>query len=92
MNVTPRNAIMGAVRLEWTMEEFYATGGVVSFTDRVAFVLGIHASEIKIVAVYEGSVVIEYLIMAEKNDRTESQTLKKLNTMMTGLIQSEGAA
>ena len=83
---------MGAVRLEWTMEEFYATGGVVSFTDRVAFALGIHASEIKIVAVYEGSVVIEYLIMAEKNDRTESQTLKKLNTMMTGLIQSEGAA
>jgi len=65
---------------------------VVWFTDRVAFVLGIHASEIKIVAVYEGSVVIEYLIMAEKNDRTESQTLKKLNTMMTGLIQSEGAA
>ena len=51
MNVTPRNAIMGAVRLEWTMEEFYATGGVVSFTDRVAFFLGIHASEIKIVAV-----------------------------------------
>ena len=92
VNVSPRNAIMGAVRLEWTMEEFYATGGVVSFTDRVAFVLGIHASEIKIVAVYEGSVVIEYLIMAEKNDRTESQTLKKLNTMMTGLIQSEGAA
>lgn len=42
--VAPRNAIMGGVRLEWTMSEFYASGGVVSFTDRVAFVLGIHAS------------------------------------------------
>ena len=44
MYVSPRNAIMGGVRLEWTMSEFYSTGGVVSFTDRVAFVLGIHAS------------------------------------------------
>jgi hypothetical protein len=42
--VSPRNAIVGGVRLEWTMSEFYSTGGVVSFTDRVAFVLGIHAS------------------------------------------------
>jgi len=42
--VAPRNAIMGGVRLEWTMSEFYASGGVVSFADRVAFVLGIHAS------------------------------------------------
>lgn len=42
--VAPRNAIMGGVRLEWTMDEFYAKGGVVSFTDRVAFALGIHAS------------------------------------------------
>ena len=43
------------------MAEFYSkAGGVVSFADRVAFALGIHASQIKIVSVYTGSVVIDY--------------------------------
>ena len=41
---------------------------------------------------YEGSVVIDYMIMADKEDRSEAQTLKKLNTLMTGLVQSEAAA
>jgi len=92
VNVAPRNAIMGGVRLEWTMEEFYSTGGVVSFTDRVAFALGIHSSQIKVVAVYKGSVVIDYMIMAEKEDKNESKTLKDLNKLMTNVVQSEGAA
>jgi hypothetical protein len=50
------------VRLEWTLAEFYSTGGVTSFTDRVAGALGIHASTIKTVAVYQGSVVVDYFI------------------------------
>lgn len=58
VEIIPRDAIQSYVRLEWTLEEFYADGGVVSFTDRVAAALGIHASEIKTVSVYEGSVVI----------------------------------
>lgn len=53
------------MRLEWTLEEFYADGGVVSFTDRVAAALGIHASEIKTVSVYEGSVVVVFFIDAD---------------------------
>eukprot|EP00351_Strombidinopsis_sp_SopsisLIS2011_P002888 CAMPEP_0116877818 /NCGR_PEP_ID=MMETSP0463-20121206/9560_1 /TAXON_ID=181622 /ORGANISM="Strombidinopsis sp, Strain SopsisLIS2011" /LENGTH=64 /DNA_ID=CAMNT_0004525403 /DNA_START=10197 /DNA_END=10391 /DNA_ORIENTATION=- len=47
------------------MDEFYADGGVVSFTNRVAAALGIHASTIKTVAVYEGSVVVEFEILAD---------------------------
>lgn len=50
------------MRLEWTLQEFYADGGVVTFTDRLAAVLGIHASTIKVVAVYQGSVVVEFMI------------------------------
>lgn len=41
------------VRLDWTLEEFYGSGGVTLFQDRMAAVLGVHASQIKIVAVYE---------------------------------------
>lgn len=65
IEIIPRDAIQSYVRLEWTLDEFYADGGVVSFADRVAAALGIHASEIKTVAVYEGSVVIQFFIDAD---------------------------
>jgi len=41
VQVVPVNAIMANVRLSWTLADFYAKGGVVSFTDRVAAALGI---------------------------------------------------
>lgn len=44
VHVKPVDSIQSAVRLDWTMDEFYGGGGVTSFTDRVAAVLGIHAS------------------------------------------------
>lgn len=50
------------VRLQWTMEEFYANGGPVSFADRVAGALNIHASRVKVVSVYRGSVVVDYVV------------------------------
>lgn len=65
VEIVPRDAIQSYVRLEWTMDEFYADGGVVSFADRVAASLGIHASTIKTVSVYEGSVVVEFFIDAD---------------------------
>jgi len=67
VKIKPREAFMCNVRLEWTLDEFYSSGGVTSFTDRVAAALGIHASTIKTVAVYHGSVVVEYFIQVEDN-------------------------
>jgi hypothetical protein len=40
------------------MEGFFAKGGTTYFVDRLAASLGIHASNIKIVSVYQGSVVV----------------------------------
>lgn len=57
VNISTKDSIMTSVRLNWTLDEFYADGGVTTFTDRVAAALGIHASLIKTVAVYEGSVI-----------------------------------
>jgi hypothetical protein len=48
--------------MEWTMDEFYDNGGTTAFMDRVAASLGIHASTIKVVSVYEGSLVVNYAI------------------------------
>lgn len=71
VTVQPRDAIMTSVRMEWTLAEFYADGGVVSFTDRVAAALGIHASTIKVVAVFEGSVVVDFFIEAPIDNEPE---------------------
>lgn len=48
--------------MEWTMEEFFNDGGTTKFIDRLAGSLGIHASTIKVVSVYEGSLVLNYEI------------------------------
>lgn len=54
------------------MDEFYSAGGVTSFVDRVSAALGIHASQMKVVAVYTGSVVVDYEIKAEEQTDTSS--------------------
>jgi hypothetical protein len=54
--------------MEWTMDAFFSNGGTTSFMDRVAGSLGIHASTIKIVSVYEGSLVVNYEIEDSNND------------------------
>ena len=70
IDIVPRDSIMVSVRLDWTLEEFYEEGGVMTFTDKMAAVLGVHASQIKTVAVYEGSVILEFFVDTEYDDET----------------------
>lgn len=65
---------MTKVRLEWTLEEFYADGGVTRFVDRMAAALDISANRIKTVAVYEGSVIVDFEVIQLNTDETESNT------------------
>lgn len=92
IHVKPVDAIQSAVRLDWTMAEFYGGGGVTSFTDRVAAVLGIHASQIKVVAVYEGSVIIEYAVEADEEEADPVATLAKIKTQITTLVAEKSEA
>lgn len=70
------------VRMEWTMAEFFSGGGTTQFIDRVAGSLGIHASTIKMVSIYEGSVVLNYDITAD--DSSDAQTtLAKISAKQT---------
>lgn len=66
------------VRMEWTFDEFFAGGGTTTFMDRVAGSLGIHASTIKIVSVYEGSLVVNYAI--ENDDPAALETIQEAQT------------
>lgn len=73
--IRPRDAIMLTIRLEWTMKEFFADDGIGRFGDRMAAVLGIHKADMKVVQVYEGSVIIEFQVMADDDDPNPSETL-----------------
>jgi len=56
--------------MEWSIEDFYSNGGTTSLVDRLSASLGIHASEIKIVSVYEGSLVVDYQIISNLETTT----------------------
>ena len=47
--IRPRDAIMLAIRLEWTLKEFFQEDAIGKFTDRMAAVLGIHRADLKVV-------------------------------------------
>ena len=78
IKVVPKDSIMVSVRLDWTLDEFYAANGVDNFTDRMAAVLGVHASQIKVVAVYQGSVIVEYFIETLPEDEDPEKTLNEI--------------
>jgi hypothetical protein len=56
--------------MEWSMDEFFSGGGTTQFIDRVSGSLGIHASTIKVVSVYEGSLVVNYDMFIEEDDES----------------------
>jgi len=89
LKVVPRDAIQAAVRMEWTLQEFYADGGTATFADRLAGSLGIHASTIKVVGVYEGSLVLKYDIVLPDHDREAVKQLAKKQTTLfaTGKLE-----
>jgi len=66
--------------MEWTFKAFYADGGTTSFVDRLTASLGIHASTIKVVSVYEGSLVVNYELAPTKDEDVSLEDLKKKQT------------
>lgn len=76
--VYPRDAIMLAIRLEWTLKEFFEADAMGRFIDRMAAALGIHKADLKVVQVYEGSVIIEFQVLAPEDDPNPKQTLERL--------------
>jgi len=64
--IEPRDAVQGWMRIESTMDEFFADdNAVVNFIDNICAVLGIHPSRMKVVGSYEGSVILHYIISSE---------------------------
>lgn len=76
--IYPRDAVMLVVRLEWTVKEFFQEKGIGKFSDRMAAALKIAKADMKVVQVYEGSVIVEFEVMAPEGDPDSEKTLKAL--------------
>jgi len=86
IEIKPVDAILSNVRMEWTMDEFYGAGGVTSFVDRVSAALGIHASQMKVVAVYTGSVVVDYEIEPDESSEDSAAELRSIEATLNTLV------
>jgi hypothetical protein len=49
------------------MAEFFKDGGTTKFVDRIAASLGIKAANVKVVSVYQGSVVVDFYIQDDSS-------------------------
>lgn len=88
--IRPRDAIMLAIRLEWTLKSFYQDDGISIFTDRMAAVLGVHRGDLKIVQVYEGSVIVEFLVMTPDDETEPAAALKTVEKRFEEVIPTLG--
>ena len=93
-NVIPRDAILCNVRLQWTLAEFFVSGET-TFTQRLASVLGIDISRVKVVAAYEGSLNVQIQIKDDPAQQTTndngsvtatSAQLQQLQTLSSTLL------
>lgn len=66
--------------MEWTKKEFFAKGGTTAFVDRLCGALGIHASTVKVVGVYEGSLSVNYEITPSKDEPLSLDQIKAKQT------------
>lgn len=80
LQIAPRDAIQTKVRLEWTMDAFFAKGGTTAFVDRLCASLGIHASTVKVVSVYKGSVGVDYEIAPSKDEPMSLEQIRAKQT------------
>lgn len=87
LEVRPRNAIATMVRMEFTLESFFSSGGTTLLIDRLSSSLGIHASDVKIVSVYEGSLVVNYELTTSDDDPEALEALR--NSQDTLLSSSD---
>jgi len=68
------------------MAEFFADGGTTTFVDRITASLGIHASQVKIVSVYEGSLIVNYELYADDADALEELEADQIAMFDSGSI------
>lgn len=99
VRVSLTNSIKLNARFEMDINDFYESDGETLFIDRMAAVLGITTDRIKVVGVYEGSVVVTSFIQPDPSSTTvdnsssadvsaESQEMEELSEIINSLSAS----
>lgn len=68
------------------MSKFYAGGGTTKFIDRLTGALGIHSSNVKVVSVYEGSLIVNFELNVD--DQNDTDALSALQTQSDDMIKT----
>ena len=72
ITISPIDSIQSSVRLNWTLNDFYSSGGTTKFVDRIAASLGIKVANVKVVSVYQGSVFVDFHVVEDANGTVAS--------------------
>lgn len=67
-----------------TLDEFASLGGALTYTDNLASSLGVDPSQVQIVSISEGSVIIVSDIVV-----SEDQSIDELRSLVTTALESE---
>lgn len=80
VTTTVINSVQVAMRLETTVEDFYANNMAASFVDKMAAFLGISMDRIRIVNVRSGSAIVDFTVDSENTseDASESSAMTEL--------------
>lgn len=78
--------------MDWSMAEFFADGGTTRFVDRLASSLGIDAFRVKVVSMYEGSVVVDFVIETPAVEATKKDANGNVVAKTSEEIAAEQAA
>ena len=78
--------------MDWTMTEFFSNGGTTKFVDRLAASLGVPSYRVKVVSVYEGSVVVDFNIEQEPVAETKTDADGNVVAKTSAEIAAEQAA
>ena len=83
----PRDAIMTSIRLAWTLNEFFSGDRATTFTQRLAAVLGINITRVKIVSVFEGSLNVQVQILDDPAKQVTSTTNAAVTSAPDSVLQ-----
>lgn len=89
IKIEPLDQIYSSVRLSWTLDEFYADGGTTTFTDRVSAALGVPSWRVKTVAVYEGSVIVDFFIVADADEDDPESELANVGSILVDALTGD---
>ena len=78
---------MTSIRLAWTLNEFFSGDKATTFTQRLAAVLGINITRVKIVSVFEGSLNVQVQILDDPAKQVTSTTNAAVTSAPDSVLQ-----